>query len=78
MASKTRPRLSSLPKREQFPTIAPLTPEERGLIELVTRAPQEARALLIEPVRPETGPIEIEPIQIQPLESGNSSEDHIQ
>ena len=78
MASKARPRQSSLPKQGQFPTIAPLTPEERVLIELVTRAPQEARALLIEPARPETGPIEIEPIQIQPLESGNSSEDHIQ
>ncbi len=78
MASRTRPRQSSLPKRAQFPTNAPLTPEERVLIELVTRAPQQARALLIEPARPETGPIEIEPIQIQPLESGNSSEDHIQ
>jgi hypothetical protein len=54
-----------LPKREQFPTISPLTSEERMLVEMAESHPQE---LLVRPVEQ----IEIKPIQIAPLQIDGS------
>jgi len=54
-----------LPKREQFPTISPLTSEERMLVQMAESHPQE---LLVRPVEQ----IEIKPIQIAPLQIDGS------
>jgi hypothetical protein len=51
-----------LPKRNVFPTPAPVTPEERMLVELAVSHPQQ---LLIQPVEH----IEIKPIEIAPLQA---------
>jgi len=51
-----------LPKRDQFPTPAPLTAEERALIQLARFHPDEAQS------PSELRPIEIAPIEIAPLQ----------
>ncbi len=56
-------RMRSLPRRESFPSPAPLTPEERALVALVQQAPEAARQLA-QPDRP----LEIEAINIPPLQ----------
>lgn len=58
------------PKREQFPAPAPITDEERALMTFVARAPDEAREVLIEARKRDAEPIQIEEIQIEPLQSG--------
>jgi len=58
------PRRLAVPRRREFPTPRPLTPEERALAALVTQSPDVARAL----ERRSDGPIVIEEIQIEPLE----------
>jgi len=55
---RRRPQVARL---DRFPTAAPLTAQERGLLELATVAPE---ALLVKPAVA----IEIEPIQIKPLD----------
>jgi hypothetical protein len=50
-----------LPKRDQFPTPAPLTSEERALLQLARLHPEEL------PPTGELKPIEIVPIEITPL-----------
>ncbi len=56
-----RARPAELPKRNVFPTITPLTAEERLLVELAQSHPDELKA----PALPEE--IEIKPIEIAPL-----------
>jgi hypothetical protein len=53
---------AGLPKREMFPTVALLTPEERLLMRMAESHPEE----LTKPVVP-SGEIEIKPIEIAPL-----------
>lgn len=62
---------SPLPKREVFPLPAPLSPEERALVDLVTRFPDQAREILIEADRRSRQPIEIPRIEIPPLPDGS-------
>ena len=56
----------SLPKRDQFPTPVPLTPEERALIALAQLRPAEAEAIA-ELQKKNSREIEIPPIEIPPL-----------
>jgi hypothetical protein len=60
---------ASLPKRQVFPTPAPLTAEERALLALITRGSERARETLIYAQRSAPEPIQIEPIQIQELQN---------
>jgi hypothetical protein len=60
-------RVRRLPKRAQFPTPAPLTREERALLEFVQRSPKEAAELLGENRDSEIRPIQIEAISIPPV-----------
>ena len=53
---------SRLPKRDQFPTPAPLTAEERALIQLAQFDPEALQSSA------ELRPIEIAPIEIAPLQ----------
>ena len=55
------PAPRQLPKRKLFPTVTPLAAEERLLMLLAQRHPEE---LLIRP----RGEIELKPIQIEPLQ----------
>jgi hypothetical protein len=59
-------------KREQFPSPAPLSSEERALISLAMAAPSE------QPTPGEPAPLEVEPIQIEPLQISGPSEEKIQ
>jgi hypothetical protein len=61
-------RREPLPKLEQFPTPVPLTAEERALIAFVTRYPKEAQQAFEDLRKRSEEPIEIQPIQIPPLE----------
>jgi hypothetical protein len=56
-----------LPKPEQFPTPAPLTPEERVLMEFATRFPDQAKAAFTVSDKP----ISIPEIEIKPLDDGS-------
>lgn len=60
-------RARRVPKRMQFPTPAPLTREERTLLEFVQRSPKEAAELLGETRDTQTKPIQIEAISIPPI-----------
>jgi len=62
-------RARRLPKLEQFPAPTPLTPEERALIAFVEHRPAEAQQVFAELQKRVDEPIEIQPIQIPPLES---------
>src|SRR5258708_3868015 len=55
-------RVRSLPKERMFPTLAPLSREERSLLAYVRLKPFEITGT------PTSQPIEIEAIQIQPLQ----------
>jgi hypothetical protein len=73
--AKVRPtkrvrRPKALPKLEQFPTPSPLTAEERALVALVQREPTEAQQIFSDLQKRTDGPIEIQPIQIAPLNDG--------
>jgi len=61
---------SPLPKRAVFPLPAPLSPEERALVDLVTRFPDQARQVLVEASQRTSQPIEIPRIEIPPLPGG--------
>ena len=60
---------SALPKRQQFPTPAPMTGEERALLAFVRNAPEEARKILIDGQQSSTELIQAEEISIAPLQS---------
>lgn len=59
----------SLPKEEQFPAPTPITDEERALVAWVGRAPMEAEEAFAGLRKRSAEPIEIQPIQIPPLQS---------
>ena len=59
-------RARVLPKEPQFPTIAPLTAEERALIALAQYPPSEVGSRFAD------GPIEIQAIEIKPLQRDGS------
>jgi hypothetical protein len=61
-------RPGPLPKQEQFPAPTPLTAEERALLALVEHHPAEAQHVFAE-LQKSGEPIEIQPIQIPPLQS---------
>lgn len=61
---------TALPKQEQFPAPDRLSPDERALMQLVTRFPDTAREAM-SPMEPrEAAPIEIPILEIAPLNSG--------
>ena len=59
-------RPSPLPKRNQFPTPTPLTPEERALIAVAQLQPAGLESVSQFPANPEE--IRIKPIEIPPLQ----------
>ena len=65
-AARPAPSPRVLPKRDQFPTLRPLSPEERALISLAQTQPAEAAAVA-ELQRKNLKDIEIPPLEIQPL-----------
>ncbi|HZQ54542.1 MAG TPA: hypothetical protein VFB14_20240 [Bryobacteraceae bacterium] len=67
-------RVGQTPKRMQFPTPAPLTREERALLEFVQRSPKEAAELLGETRDSEIKPIQIQAISIPPIKIENLEE----
>ncbi len=68
-----RPKVSAkiaLPKKDRFPSDAPLTSEERALLTWSTRAPKQMRELLASLKDERTDrPVTVEPIRIEPLPS---------
>ena len=62
-------RPKALPKLEQFPAPEPMTAEERAFVAFVTRDPTEAQQILADMRKRADAPIEIQPIQIPPLQS---------
>jgi hypothetical protein len=62
-----RPR--ELPKLEQFPIPSPMTTEERALVGFVQRDPIEAQQIFADLRKRADEPIEIQPIEILPLQS---------
>jgi len=58
-----------LPKLEQFPAPSPMTAEESALVAFVQRDPKEAQKVFAELNKQSNDPIEIQPIQITPLQS---------
>ncbi len=64
-----KPRARFLPKLDQFPTPEPLTAEERALLALVERDANQARQVLAGLQKRGDTLIEIQPIQIAPLDS---------
>ncbi|MBZ5619471.1 MAG: hypothetical protein LAQ69_12220 [Acidobacteriia bacterium] len=69
----TRPVVarSPLPRLSVFPRPSALSPEERALVDLVARFPDQAREVLIEADQRSAEPIEIRKIQIPPLTGGS-------
>jgi hypothetical protein len=59
----------SLPKEECFPAPTPMTNEERALVAWVGRAPLEAAQAFADLQKRSAEPIEIQPIQLPPLQS---------
>jgi hypothetical protein len=67
-----RVRPKGLPKGEQFPGPAPLTPEENALVAWVRRAPAEARDTLAALRTQTEAPVAIAPIEIPPIQDENA------
>ena len=65
-------RLVRLPRRAEFPTPAPVSSEERALLALVARAPDQAREALLDLQRRSTEPIQVAEIRIEPLRSDDA------
>jgi hypothetical protein len=68
--TRRRPKHLRMPKREQFPTPAPLTAEERALLVFVARSPKQAEELFSGAKRRTSEPLDIKPIDIEPLQNG--------
>ena len=62
---------SALPRRDVFPLPTPLSPEERAVLNLVRRFPDQARRVLIDANDRSNQPIEIPGIEIPPLSGGS-------
>jgi hypothetical protein len=63
-----RTKAPVLPRLPEFPTRVPITREERTLLTLVARAPDEARQAFMEMQQRSTESIRIDEIKIQPLQ----------
>ena len=61
-------RPKALPKLKQFPAPEPMTAEERAFVALVERDPTEAQQIFADLRKRADAPIEIQPIQIPPLQ----------
>jgi|SRR5581483_7452917 len=57
-----------LPKREQFPTPQPPSAEELAMLRFIERNPQEAAQAFVSLQREADKPLEIEPLDIKPLQ----------
>jgi len=66
------PAVRKLQSRREFPTPAPATPEERALLALATRPPDDARKAFSDLHRRAEEPIQFEEIKIEPLGSDGS------
>jgi hypothetical protein len=62
-----RARPAAVPKKESFPTPAPMTAEERALIAWAGREPAAVIQAFEDLRKPGNEPLSIQPIQIQPL-----------
>ncbi len=62
-------RARHLPKPKQFPTPAPLTDQERLFLALMRKPPNETRSVFAELQKPNSEPIQIEELHIEPLQS---------
>jgi len=62
-------RPKAFPKLEQFPAPAPMTAEERAFVAFVERDPTDAQQIFADLRKRADAPIEIQPIQIPPLQS---------
>jgi hypothetical protein len=60
-----------LPKREVFPTLQPLSPEERAIANFVARATETERQSFFEAQKRDDAPLSIAAIEIQPLDPPN-------
>ncbi len=67
------PHRNPRPKRDQFPLPVAPTPEERALSDFALRFPERAKAELAD-VNAPIQPVDIEPIQIEPLPDGGSEQ----
>ncbi len=67
-------REPALPKLPRFPSFAPLTDQERLLLALVQRAPEDTK-LLADGREHEIEPIQIEDIKIAPLDQDTRQEE---
>jgi len=63
---------AGLPRRRQFPTPAPISSEERTILALVARAPEQARQAFADSQPLSIAPIRLEEIKIEPLGNGGS------
>lgn len=64
-------RLERLPKRRQFPTLTPLTGEERVLLALAEQHGTEAQKILADLQERSSQPIVIPPLEIAPIQEDN-------
>jgi hypothetical protein len=67
---KRRQNVHALPKQTVFPTPTPVTAEERLLVALVARDPDGAARAFESLRRSAEGPLEVSPITIPPLPTG--------
>lgn len=70
-ATRSSPVHVAFPRRGVFPVPSPPSSEERALMDLVTRFPEQARELLTVSEQRSIEPIEIQKIDIPPLPGGN-------
>jgi hypothetical protein len=59
--------VTKFPKQQEFPAPSPLTDEERALLALAARAPDEALSTSIDQAQPDIAPIEVKEIDIEPV-----------
>lgn len=64
-------REQPLPKLDVFPTPAPLSPEEQGLVTLATKAPPKVQQQVIAAEQHIADPINIAELTIRPLDQGH-------
>lgn len=68
-ATRRASRSVLLPKKQRFPTAAPLTSGERALLALVGRYPVETEQMIADMQKRINDAIDVAPIQIPPLQS---------
>jgi len=65
------PKPRQLPKLDQFPTPAPITEQERLLVQFVGRAPQHTQQLIAKTQKQSDEPLRIAELAIPKLDSGS-------